>query len=118
MLEARINSGKTASTSAPAANGKRGIENDSIFADLDTDGTESVVSSVLTQLIAGPVKDALYLTACCVFFILVGPCDMLEGIAAAFIAVHTCLSVCIPSKECTSVLHFFCLTLCIQGQCL
>ncbi|KAL3160719.1 hypothetical protein ABBQ32_010629 [Trebouxia sp. C0010 RCD-2024] len=38
MLEARINSGKTASTSAPAANGKRGIENDSIFADLDTDG--------------------------------------------------------------------------------
>ncbi|KAL3139308.1 hypothetical protein ABBQ38_003646 [Trebouxia sp. C0009 RCD-2024] len=38
MLEARINSGKTASTSAPAANGKLGVENDSIFADLDTNG--------------------------------------------------------------------------------
>lgn len=39
MMEARVNSGKSASTSAPAANGKLGIENDSIFADLDTDGT-------------------------------------------------------------------------------
>ena len=38
-MEARVNSGKSASTSAPAANGKLGIENDSIFADLDTDGT-------------------------------------------------------------------------------
>ena len=38
MLDARVNSGKSASTSAPAANGKLGIENDSIFADLDTDG--------------------------------------------------------------------------------
>ena len=39
MLEARINSGKSASTSAPVANGKLNIESDSIFANLDTDGT-------------------------------------------------------------------------------
>lgn len=68
MLEARINSGKTASTSAPAANGKLGVENDSIFADLDTNGTAAVTSFVLAHLIAGPVKHALYYTACCVCF--------------------------------------------------
>ena len=43
MLQARVNSGKSASTSAPAANGKLGIENDSIFADLDTDGTSDAL---------------------------------------------------------------------------
>ena len=43
MLQARVNSGKSASTSAPAANGKLGIENDSIFADLDTDGTSEAL---------------------------------------------------------------------------
>lgn len=37
MLEARVNSGKSASTSAPV-DGKLGIDNDAIFADLDTDG--------------------------------------------------------------------------------
>lgn len=38
MLEARVNSGKSASTSAPVTDGKLGIDNDAIFADLDTDG--------------------------------------------------------------------------------
>lgn len=47
MLEARINSGKTASTSAPAANGNLGVESDSIFADLDTNGMfEAVLNRI------------------------------------------------------------------------
>ena len=49
MLEARVNSGKSASTSAPAANGKLGIKNDSIFADLDTDGTSGAVQILIAQ---------------------------------------------------------------------
>ena len=69
MLEARINSGKTASTSAPAANGELGVENDSIFADLDTNGTEAVISLVFAQRIVGPVKDSKYLTAFCGSFL-------------------------------------------------
>ena len=48
MLEARVNSGKSASTSAPAAIGKLGIENDSIFADLDTDGTSAAMQGLST----------------------------------------------------------------------
>ena len=38
MLKARINSGKSASTSTSHADDKYGVEDDSIFADLDTDG--------------------------------------------------------------------------------
>ena len=51
MLKARVNSGKAASSSAPQANGKLGIEEDSIFADLDTDGTSSNGSSSPTNLL-------------------------------------------------------------------
>lgn len=47
MLKARINSGKAASTSQ--ADSKPGVEDDSIFADLDTDGTPSC--SALSHLI-------------------------------------------------------------------
>lgn len=47
MLKARINSGKAASTSQ--ADPKPGVEDDSIFADLDTDGMPSC--SALSQLL-------------------------------------------------------------------
>ncbi len=38
MLKARIKSGKSASTSSSLTGGKAGVEDDSIFADLDTNG--------------------------------------------------------------------------------
>ena len=41
MLKARISSGKSASTSAPQADGKLGTDEDSIFADLDTNGVHA-----------------------------------------------------------------------------
>jgi len=41
-LKARINSGKAASTSQ--ADSKPGVEEDSIFADLDTDGVPSCLA--------------------------------------------------------------------------
>ena len=47
MLKARINSGKAASTSQ--ADSKPGVEEDSIFADLDRDGMPSC--SALSHLI-------------------------------------------------------------------
>ena len=49
MLKARISSGKSASTSAPQADGKLGTDEDSIFADLDTNGVHAtfVLGAVL-----------------------------------------------------------------------